>query len=160
MFVKSVKTHYVKGVSAVTLLALSVAGAAAAETPVWKSKGGTIPISVTLDDVKSTSGPIYISIQKRSEYMGMKGHGGMLPEATLGEMKATFKVDQPGDYSISVWHDVNDDGIFSMSETYQILDGWGNSAAIDVEGQPTFDDVKISVPANGADVTVKMKYPS
>lgn len=160
MFVKSVKSYSVRAVSAFTLLAISAAGATAAELPAWKGSNGTIPVSVTLDDVKSTSGPIYISIQKRAEYMGMKGHGGILQEATLGKMQATFNVNQPGDYAVSIWHDLNDDGIFSMSETYKILDGWGNSAASEIEGRPTFDDVKISVPAYGADVTVKMKYPS
>ena len=90
----------------------------------------------------------------------MKGHGGILQEATLGEMKATFNVDQAGDYAVSVWHDLNDDGIFSMNESYKILDGWGNSAETQVAGRPTFDDVKIAVPAYGADVTVKMKYPN
>ena len=83
----------------------------------------------------------------------MKGHGGMLQEASLGEMTATFNVDQAGDYAVSVWHDLNDDGIFSMSESYKILDGWGNSAEAEaeaeaeVEGRPSFDDVKIAVPA-------------
>ena len=160
MFVNSVKNHSVKAVSALTILALSAAGATAAEALAWKGSDGTIPVSVILDDVKSTSGPIYISIQKRTEYMGMKGHGGILQEATLGEMKATFNVDQAGDYAVSVWHDLNDDGIFSMNESYKILDGWGNSAEAEVEGRPSFDDVKIAVPAYGADVTVKMKYPN
>lgn len=159
MFVNTLKNHVIKGVSVLSLLAFSVVGATATEAPSWKSGEGTIPVNITLDEIKSTDGPIYVSIQKRAEYMGMKGHGGIIQTATLGEMSTTFKVDAAGDYSVSVWHDINDDGIFSMDENYKVLDGWGNSAAKEVEGRPQFDDVKVTVPSYGANVTVKMKYP-
>ena len=159
MFVKLTKTTLKMGLLSGAIAVMSSASAIADESPAWKSKGGTIPVKISLTGITQTSGPLYISIQKRAEYMGMKGHGGIIKTVTLGEMTTTYNVDSAQDYSISVWHDVNDDGIFSMDENYKVLDGWGNSASDDVTGRPSFDDVKVSVPTYGADVTIAMKYP-
>lgn len=34
----------------------------------------------------------------------MKGFGGMIPNAEAGEMTVTYTVDEPREYSVSVWH--------------------------------------------------------
>ncbi len=155
MFAKQIKTA---GIAALGFMISSCA--TAVDAPNWKSKGGTIPITVTLENVKSSEGPIYVSIQKPDEYMGMKGHGGILKTATPGTMQVVYKVDEPGDYSVSIWHDTNDDGIFSMDESYNILDGWGASGNAPTDRKPVFDDVKIQVESVGTSVTIPMKYPA
>lgn len=146
-------TLVVMGVSAPTFAADNVA-------PDWKSLGGTIPVTVTLDNITRTEGPIYISIQTRENYQSMKGFGGIIKQAIAGEMTATFNVDEPGEYSVSVWHDLDDDGRFSMSESYVVTDGWGASGTPPENQSPTFDDVKIKVESFGATVPVAMKYPN
>ncbi len=155
MFTKQIKTA---GIAALGLMISSCA--TAADAPNWKNEGGTIPITVTLENVQSAEGPIYVSIQKSHEYMGMKGHGGILKTAAPGTMQVVYKVDEPGDYSVSIWHDTNDDGIFSMDESYNILDGWGASGNAPKDRKPVFDDVKISIESYGASVTIPMKYPA
>ena len=84
----------------------------------------------------------------------------MIEKATVGEMSAIFTVDEPGDYSVSVWHDRDDDGRFSMTETYEILDSWGVSGTPPNDKEPTFDDVKISIPNMGTSVTIDMINPT
>lgn len=128
--------------------------------PDWKSIGGTIPVTVTLDNVTRTEGPIYISIQTRENYRSMKGFGGIIKQAKSGQMTATFNVDEPGEYSVSVWHDLDDDGRFSMTESFEVLDGWGASGTPPKNQSPTFDDVKVKVESFGAVVPVTMKYPT
>lgn len=120
----------------------------------------TIPVTITLDGVQAGDVPLYVSVQKRSEYMGIKGHGEIVNSTTAGAMMVTVNVDVADDYAVSVWHDLNDDGVFSMTESYQILDGWGNSGPSDLSGRPSFDDVKVSVPFGGANASVTMKYPA
>ncbi len=155
----------VAGATVFALMSLSTFGitpafANDATTPDWKALGGTIPVTVTLENITRTEGPIYVSIQSREHYQSMKGFGGIIKEAKLGQMTATFNVSEPGEYSVSVWHDLNDDGRFSMSETYEVLDGWGASGTPPEKSMPTFDDVKIKVESFGATVPVAMKYPS
>ncbi|WP_017932586.1 DUF2141 domain-containing protein [Robiginitomaculum antarcticum] len=120
----------------------------------------TIPVIVTLDGVRSGYAPLYISVQKRAHFMGIKGHSEILKTTTDGTMHVTVNVDTPDDYAVSVWHDLNDDGVFSMTDDYQVLDGWGNSGATDLRGRPTFDDVKFTVTDSGAATVVALKYPS
>jgi uncharacterized protein (DUF2141 family) len=170
MFVKTLETKAKKvaHVAAVTVWSLFALSALGVSTPVlaadnvapdWKSLGGTIPVTVKLDNVTRVEGPIYVSIQTREHYQSMKGFGGIIKQADYGEMTATFSVDEPGEYAVSIWHDLDDDGRFSMTETYQILDGWGASGTPPEKSAPTFDDVKIKVESFGATVPVAMKYP-
>jgi len=119
-----------------------------------------IPVTVNLTGVQIADGPIYISVQKRDQYMGMKGHGAILKTVTPGNMTATVNVDEPGDYSISIWHDMDDDTVFDMDETYTPSEGWGASGTAPTDRVPTFDDVKISVDSYGTDLTIPLNYPS
>jgi len=88
-------------------------------------------VTVTLTDVLpagATGGTIYVSIQSQTDYQSMKGFGGIIQKAEAGEMTATFHVDEPDEYSVSVWHDRDNDGRFSMTESYEILDSWRRPA--------------------------------
>lgn len=156
MFVSMLKTLG----TATFITTLSAAGATAADTSNWSYEAGTIPVTVNLSAVQIADGPIYISVQKRDQYRGLKGHGTILKVATPGNMTAIVKVAEPGDYSVSVWHDMDDDTIFDMDESYRPSEGWGASGTVPTTRMPTFDDVKIKVESFGATVDVPMVYPS
>lgn len=143
---------------ALTALGVS-ASAYANEASDWKIKPGKIPVTVTLKGVSETTGPIYVSIQTRENYRSMKGFGGILRNPTLGDITETFKVDTPGSYAVSVWHDLDGDGRFSMTEDYKVLDGWGASGNVLDNREPTFDDVEVEIESAGATVPIEMKYP-
>jgi len=156
MFVKTLKT-----IGAAALLSMvPVAGATAADLGDEIYEKGTIPVTVNLSAVEIADGPIYISVQKREQYRGMAGHGTILKLATPGNMTATVKVSEPGDYAVSVWHDMDDNLVFGMSEDYRPTEGWGASGNVPTDRMPTFDDVKIKVESFGATVSVPMIYPS
>jgi uncharacterized protein (DUF2141 family) len=163
MFVVSKKK---KTLSAVTLAAsILLVGATtgfAADAPAWK-KTGDIPVTVKLTDVLPegvSGGTIYVSIQTRQDYRSMKGFGGVIKHAEAGDMTRTYHVDEPGEYSVSIWHDRDDDGRFSMTETYQVLDSWGASGTPPENASPTFDDVKVSVPSMGTTLSIDMINPT
>lgn len=165
MFVqKKTKTTKTLAIAALAGSALLVSAMTsfAADVPGWK-KTGDIPLKVTLTDVLpegAAGGTIYVSIQTRDDYQSMKGFGGIIQKAERGEMTATYNVDEPGEYSVSIWHDRDDDGRFSMSDTYQILDSWGASGTPPTGRAPTFDDVKMTVPSMGTSVTIDMINPT
>jgi len=154
MFVKSSKKA---GVIAFMSL-MTVLGAT--NSVATDSSTAVIPVTVNLTGVQIADGPIYISVQNRDQYMGMKGHGTILKTVTPGNMTAIVNVDEPGDYSVSVWHDMDDDTVFDMSSTYKPIEGWGASGNVPKDRMPTFDDVKVSVDPFGTDLTIPVKYPS
>jgi len=156
MFVKTLKKT---GLVAL-IMGLSVAGATAADLGNEIYDKGTIPVTVNLSAVQIADGPIYISVQKREQYMGMRGHGTILKAVTPGNMTATVMVSEPGEYSVSIWHDMDDDTVFDMSPDYRPAEGWGASGNVPTDRMPTFDDVKINVESFGATVDVPMVYPS
>lgn len=154
MFVKSLKTA---GKTLVGLTLLSAVGATSAQA--YELLEGATPVTVTLKNVEARPGPIYVSLQKRENFMGVKGHGGIVKTAKDGTMTLKYTVAGAGEYAVSVWHDTNEDGVFSMDEQYNVLDGSGMSGSVPTDRPPTFDDVKVKVKAKGAHVSVNMLYP-
>lgn len=118
-----------------------------------------IPIEVTLNKVREGDVPLYISIQNKSEYQTLEGGGGILQSTHAGQITRTFDVPKSGDYAVSVWHDLDNDGEFSMADNFQLLDGWGTSGEVPFGTPPTFDAAKVSVPVSGAKVEIEMIYP-
>ena len=164
MFVSTLTNPKVKAVGLAGLISLVSAMTSFAEdAPAWKNPEGKIPVNVTLTDVLPeglASEPIYISIQTRENYRSLKGFGGAIKKAQKGEMTVTFTVDEPGDYSVSVWHDRDDDGRFSMTKSYEILDSWGASGTPPTDREPNFDDVKVSIPSMGTSLSIDMINPT
>ena len=154
---RPLKTIWLAG----TISLVSAMTSFAADAPGWK-KTGDIPVMVTLTDVLpegAHGGTIYVSIQTREDYRSMKGFGGIIQKAEAGQMTATYHVDEPGEYSVSVWHDRDDNGRFSMTETYEVLDSWGASGTPPEGKSPSFDDVKITIPSMGTAVEIDMINP-
>jgi uncharacterized protein (DUF2141 family) len=118
-----------------------------------------VPMTITLTDVIQSDVPLYISVQTKADYRSMKSHGTILKETSAGTLIETISLPSAGDYAVTVWHDLDNDGRFSMNERYEVLDGWGSSGDMTVPGGPTFETAKISVPNFGTEATVKMIYP-
>ncbi|MEP1229917.1 MAG: DUF2141 domain-containing protein [Litorimonas sp.] len=151
--------------SAICIITAAVGATTSAANPAQYYKVNdadvaTIPVTVELGALQVHEAPLYVSIQKRDEYMGIHGYGGVIQAVSSETMSATFKVDTAGDYAVSVWHDLNNDGVFSMDDNYQILDGWGASGNVPVNRRPKFEDVMVKVETYGATVPVMLKYPS
>jgi uncharacterized protein (DUF2141 family) len=129
----------------VSTLAAMLASASAAE------------LSVTLTKVEDRGGKLYISVQSEEQYMQNTGTAGTITEdIEAGEMSFSFDV-PPGDYAVSVWHDFNGNGQFDMGENGMPVDGWAVSGGTHM-GEPTFDDARVSVGEQGADISLSMTY--
>lgn len=149
------KTRLKQGVG---LLALLSGGASLAHAS--EMDEDQIPVTITISDVRAGDVPLYISIQTKETYQSMHGEGGILRATNSGNISRTFYVKAPGEYAASLWHDLDGDGRFSMTETFEILDGWGSSGTIPRGVQPTFEQAKFAVPSGGASTKIEMIYPS
>lgn len=161
MFVTS-KTTATGGLCARAIATLTIIGALSAmSVPALAADGATTTTAVTVkvDNMRTTSAPLYISVQKRGDYMKQAGHGVVLKSTTSGVMETTVNVDGAGDYAVSLWHDLDNDGQFTMGKDYRPKDGWVSSGTAPDDRAPNFDDVKISVPASGRTVALSMIYP-
>jgi uncharacterized protein (DUF2141 family) len=112
-------------------------------TPAVATDEDTSTLTLVVEGVQAKGGPVYIAVQKRENYQKWNaGAGGVYKEVKAGDH--TYTYDLPvGDYAVSIWHDSDNDGKFTM-EGYTPLDGWGNSGNQNLQRPPTFDDVKIT----------------
>jgi len=118
-------------------------------------------LTVNLQGVLGGGGPLYVSVQKREDFQKDRGtSGGIYKNVKAGNIKYEYTGIPAGEYSVMIWHDIDNDGQFSMDDvTYAPLDGWGASGP-ELRSAPTFDDVKISIDNTGTELTILMHYPN
>lgn len=112
------------------------------------------PLTVIVEDVRSTDGDLYVTVQTESEFMQERGTAGSIEEPEKGSMTLEYDV-APGEYAVSVWHDENDNAVFDREDNGWPLDGWAMSG----QAAPEFSKAKIVVPESGLTLRVQMTYP-
>lgn len=148
-----------------SLFLASVAGAALLCAPAAVAADTTsghdvaVPLSITLNGVRAGDTPLYISVQTEADYRSMEGHGTIVATTEAGTLTRSVELPAAGSYAVSVWHDLDNDGRFSMSDTYEIEDGWATSGVVPRGSAPTFSNAKVVVPGYGADIEIAMIYP-
>lgn len=117
------------------------------------------PLNVSVEGVEARGGTLYISVQTEAQFMQDDGVAGAVIEAPeAGSLDFSF--DLPvGDYAVMVWHDDNGNGTFDTGGEWGApLDGWTMPNALTLRAAPSFDDVKISLGGDGAELTLPMYY--
>lgn len=129
------------------LLALGTASAASAAS-----------VSVDLTGVQPRGGTVYAALQAKGDFMKTGGYAVKTTGTRSGTVRLTFTGVEPGDYALSVLHDVDGDKAMGMSAQGIPTEGWAMSNGDALRGRPTFDAVKFSVPAGGATTAARMTY--
>jgi uncharacterized protein (DUF2141 family) len=116
-------------------------------------------VTITIDAVDASGGDLYISLQRQEEFLQPRGsYGTIIKAPKAGPQTVVLKDIAPGDYAVSVWHDIDADGKFSMGSDGRPSDGWSMNNAAALRGMPTWDVVKFSVPAAGKVLPLNMIY--
>ena len=137
-----------KTLSLAAVAALSLAAPAMAED-----------VTVTLTGVQARGGVLLASLQTRGEFMqSSAAHADRVERPAAGTVRLTFRGVAPGDYALMVMHDEDSDGQMKMNG-YMPGEGWAMINGDALRGPPTFDLVKFTVSASGADISVPMSYP-
>ena len=142
-------------VAGITLMTVAGPAVWAAPEP---AKGTNVTIK--LQSVKPSPHKIYISLQKQEEFMQEKGSYGDIIVLTAGGQKDVVIPNvTPGDYSVSIWHDIDGDNKFTMDASGMPADGWGMYQGEKLRAMPTWDSVKFTVSDKGAAIPVTVQYP-
>ena len=137
-----------KSLIAIATLTLMTGAALAEETN----------LSVELTGLKASDGKLYISVHKEEDFMAQRGLGGIFEVSKTGSQGYSFTV-PTGEYAVSIWHDTDNDGQFSINENYIPTDGWAMSGSAEANEQPNFDDVKITIANSKTFISLPMIYP-
>lgn len=137
-----------KTLSLAALAALSLSAPALAED-----------VAVTLTGVEARGGVLLSVLQTRDQFMQAASvHADRIESPAAGVIRVVFRDVAPGDYALMVLHDEDGDGRMKM-DGYMPGEGWAMVNGESLRAAPTFDDVKFTVPASGAALTVPMAYP-
>ncbi|MEA3028800.1 MAG: hypothetical protein QOG13_125 [Sphingomonadales bacterium] len=131
-----------------TLLALAIPAAAQAGN-----------VRVDLSGVHA-GGTLYVQLQTRAQFLGAERSAG---DRIVAPRAGTLSVDlgevPPGDYAVTVWHDDNGNQQFDIDpRTGRPLDGLAMTPVAGLRGPPTFDQLKVTIPAAGLAVPLAMHY--
>jgi uncharacterized protein (DUF2141 family) len=116
-------------------------------------------LTVTLTGVQDKGGQMLVSLQSRDQFMKPAGANGAFGQATPGTQTFTVRGVDAGEYAVMVMHDADSDWQMAYGPDRKPTEGWAMSGKADDSRKPTFDEVKITVPADGGGVTIPMVYP-
>lgn len=116
-------------------------------------------LSVTLTGISDQGGQMLVSLQSKEQFMKPAGANGAYGPATPGSANYVVRNVQPGEYAVMVMHDANSDWQMQYGPDHKPAEGWAMSGDAPDAKKPTFDQVKITVPADGGAVTLQMVYP-
>lgn len=117
-------------------------------------------VTVTLNGVQARGGRLLAALQTQGQFLQPAGaYGEMVQDPVAGTVTLTFRDVRPGDYSLSVLHDADNDGQMKMDGS-RPGEGWAMVHGDALRAAPTWDQVKFTVPATG-DVSLNeaMHYP-
>jgi uncharacterized protein (DUF2141 family) len=138
-----------------TRLPLFAAAALALAVPA-PALAGTV--TVDLSGLRA-GGTLYVQVQTREQFMSQARVAGQAVTAPLaGSLSVEIGEVPPGDYAVTIWHDTNGNNQFDMGTRAQPADGWAMANGDRLRGQPTFDVVKLTIPAAGLRLPLAVSY--
>jgi len=136
------------------LLSIGILAALATAGSAWAGD-----VTVTVSGVQpNRGGKVYAALQTRDQFMQHAAARGASADPTGPTL--TFKLADvpPGDYAISILHDTNGNRQMDTAPSGIPLEGWAIPGGEHLNHTPTFDEVKVTIPASGASYSATMVY--
>lgn len=117
------------------------------------------PVRLDLSGIRAARGDLYVSLQTRAQFMQPTGsYGTIVRKPAAGSRVVTLEGVAPGDYSVSVWHDINANGKWDSDERGIPLDGWAMVNGDALRAKPTFEQVSFAVGEGPKVLKLNMRY--
>lgn len=116
-------------------------------------------LSVRVAGIKPGKGPLFVSVQKREDFMSDRSsHARKIDAPAAGDQVVVFPNVAPGTYAVSVWQDSDGNGQFSTTPEGMPTDGWAMTNAERLRGEPKFDQVSTEIGSRAVALTLPMQY--
>lgn len=117
-------------------------------------------VEVVLTGVEKRPGKILVALfDEKTFFRAMPPFTVEVDPPADGVVRARFDDVPAGEYVVNAIHDENGNMRLDMGADYRPSEGYTISRGEELRGAPTFDTVKVAVPAAGARFEQKMTYP-
>ncbi len=142
---------------------LGVLGAVAAAGLFWAAGGVAQPagvaVQVTVTNVRSDRGHVRVAVCPRAGFLQPNCAWHAFAPAHVGSVVVVVPGVPPGVYAVQAFLDENDDGKINRSLLGIPKEGMGFSRDAPMRfGPPSFDDAAVRVGADGAAVSLRLRY--
>ena len=119
------------------------------------SQNEGVNITVTIDNVKSDTGKVLLSLHTANTFM--KGRGLMDAKSDIkdGKITVTFKNVKPGEYAILAVHDENENERMDFRENGMPKESYGTSNNVMTFGPPQYGDAKFNVTNKNLELSIR-----
>ncbi|MEI9850927.1 MAG: DUF2141 domain-containing protein [Sphingomonas sp.] len=122
-----------------------------------------VRLYVNVSGVRAAQGLLAVTLYAdiRSKFLVKKGsmYTGRVP-ASAPSARICIHVPRTGYYAIAMYHDADSSLKLNRSGLGLPAEGFGfSNNAPTLFGLPSFDKVRFNVPRDGAEISIKMKYP-
>lgn len=117
------------------------------------------PVAVDLSGLRA-GGTLYVQLQTRDQFLGpQRTAGRRIAAPAAGALGVDLGEVPAGDYALTIWHDDNGNGQYDVDpHTGAPLDGWAAVNGDALRARPTFDQIRVTVPAAGLRVPLALRY--
>ena len=137
----------------------TIASAALAVGLALPAAASAAPVAIDMSGLRA-GGTLYVQLQTRDQFLGVGRAAGRIVETpAAGALSLDLGDVAPGDYAVTVWHDDNGNHQFDVNpSTGAPADGWATANAEGLRGRPTFEQVRLTIPAAGLRVPLALHY--
>ena len=114
-----------------------------------------VTITVTLENVLNDQGDILAALHTEATFMKGGGIENFKSKAVKGEMTFTFSNVSPGEYAVSVLHDLNSNQRMDYQPSGMPEEPYGMSGNEMSMGPPTFESVRFEVGDSDVDLRIR-----
>ncbi len=114
-----------------------------------------ITITVTIDNVKSDTGKVLMSLHTSETFMKGKGIIDSETEIKDGKVTITFENVLPGEYAIMALHDENENQRMDFEDNGMPKESYGMSNNVMSFGPPQYGDAKFKVEDKNLELNIR-----
>lgn len=89
------------------------------------ASAGNATMTVNIKGLKASEGALYVSVQDSQQFNGQAiTAGGRYEHTKAGDKTFIYKDVPEGEYAIMLWHDLDNDGVFTQDEVTYMPSRW------------------------------------
>lgn len=126
--------------------------------PLCVQSASAATLTLKLNGFRESTGHLLLMVHNNAEGWDGKGRAAAMRRVPVTDKELVLEIPElgAGQYAITLFHDVNDNGQLDMNAMGMPLEGYGFSNNVGARGRPQFDDARFDLPAEGRTLEIRV----